>query len=53
MVDVVEETHDPKIDEDPIPKWNVVPDPLRDEDDGPMDAPKFERDERPLLDEMG
>ena len=53
LVAVVEETPDPTIGEDPIPKENVVPDPLRDEDDGPVVVHKVERDKRPLVDEMG
>ena len=53
MVVVVEETPHPKSDEDPIPKWNVVLDPLRDEDDRPVDSLEFVGTKRPLLDEMG
>ena len=53
MVVVVEETLDPTIGEDPILKLNVVPDPLRDEDDGPIEAPELARTERPVVDEMG
>lgn len=50
---VVEEIPNPKSDEDPIPKWNVVPDPLRDEDNELVDAPKVESAEDPLGDGMG
>ena len=53
MAVVVEEIPDPKIDEDPMPKLNMVLDPLRDEDDGPVDTPEVEGAERPILDEMG
>ena len=53
MADVVEETLDPTIGEDTIPKWNVVLDPLRDENDGPVEAPKMARTERLIVDEMG
>ena len=35
----VEETPNPTIGEDPIPKGNVLLDPLRDEDEGPVEAP--------------
>ena len=50
---MVEETLDPTIGIYPIPKWNVVLDPLRDEDDGPVEAPELARTERPVMDEMG
>ena len=50
---VEEETPDPKNDEDPTPKWNVVLDPLRDEDDVLVEAPEFEGAEGPLVDEIG
>ena len=50
---VVEETLDPKSDEDPIPKSNVVPNPLRDEDDVLVDVPEVEGTKGPLVDEMG
>lgn len=53
MADLVEETRDPTIGEDPIPKWNVVLYPLRDEDDGLVVTLEVEGDERPLVDEMG
>ena len=50
---VVEETPDPKSDEDPIPKSNVVPEPLRDEDDVLVDVLEVKGIEGPLVDEMG
>ena len=53
MAVVVEETRDPTIGEDTIPKGNVVLDPLRDEDDGPVEAPELAGTERPVVDEMG
>ena len=53
MAVVVEETLDPTIGEDPIPKWNVVRYPLRDEDDGLLVTLEVEGDERPLVGEMG
>ena len=49
---VVEETLDPTISEDPIPKWNVVPNPLRDEDDGLVEALELEGIEMPVVDEV-
>ena len=53
MAVVVEEISDPTIGEDPIQKWNVVPDPLRDQDDGPVEAPELVGNERLVVDEMG
>ena len=50
---MVQETLDPTVNEDPIPKWNVVPDPLRDEDDGPVETQKLVGVERLVVDEMG
>ena len=53
MAVVVEETPVPTIGDDPIPKGEVVPNSLRDEDDGPVEAPGGEGTERPVVDEMG
>ena len=53
MAVVVEETPVPTIMEDPIPKGKVVPDPLRDGDDGPVEAPELTGTERTVVDEMG
>ena len=53
MAIVAEETPDPTIGEDPIPKGNVVPDPLRDEDEGLVEAPELVGTKRLVVDEMG
>ena len=53
VVILVEGTFDPITDEDPIPKLNVVPDPLRDDDCGPTKMMEFEGMEGPLVDVMG
>ena len=38
MVTVVEETPVPTFGVDPAPKGKVVPDPLKDEENGPIEA---------------
>ena len=53
MVEMVEETPVPTIGEDPIPKGNVVLDLLKDEVDGPVEAPRGAGTEKPGVDEMG
>ena len=53
MVAVVEETPDPINDDDPSPKGNVMLDPLKDEVDGPVEAPGGARTDTPGVDEMG
>ena len=50
---MVEETPNPKSDEDPIPKWNVVPNPLRHEDNVLVDVAEVKGIEGPLVDEIG
>ena len=48
-----EETLDPINDDDPIPKGNVMPDPLKDEADGLVEAPRGEKSDTPRVDEVG
>ena len=40
-------------DDDPSPKGNVIPDPLKDEADGPVEAPRGAIMDTPGVDEMG
>ena len=49
----IEETPDPTNDDDPSPKGNVVPDPLKDEADGIVEAPRGAGTNKPGVDEMG
>ena len=53
MAAMVEETQVPTFGEDPIPKGNAVPDPLKDEVDGPVEAPGWVGTDIPGVDEMG
>ena len=53
MVAVVEETPVPTFGEDTIPKGNIVPDPLKDEADGLVEAPGGAGMDTPRVDEMG
>ena len=53
LTTVVEETPDPINDDDPNPKGNVVPDPLKDEEDGPVEALGGAGTNTPGVDGMG
>ena len=53
MAVVVEETLAPTFGVDPTPKEKVVPGPLKDEEDGLVEAPGGVGTERPVVDEMG
>ena len=53
LMTTVGETPNPINDDDPSPKGNVMPDPLKDEVDGPVEAPGGARMDTPRLDEMG
>ena len=50
---VVEETSIPTFGVDPTPKGKVVPDPLKDEANGPVEAPRGAGTDTPGVDEMG
>ena len=53
LTTVGEETPDPINDDDPNPKGNVVLDPLKDEADGPVEAPRGAGTDTPRVDGMG
>ena len=53
MAVVVEETPVPTFGADPTPKGKVVPDPLKDEAAGPVEAPGGVGTNTPGVDEMG
>ena len=53
LMAAAEETPDPINDDDPSPKGNVMPDTLKDEANGPVEAPREARTDTPGVDEMG
>ena len=53
LTTAAEETLDPINDDDPSPKGSVMPVPLKDEVDGPVEDPGGAGTDTPGVDEMG
>ena len=53
MATMVEENPIPTFGANPTPKGKVVPDPIKDGADGPIEAPERAGTETPGVDEMG